>query len=188
MKHFLNSNCIIAFIVILTLVSCGKAPVAGFNTDKTEYINGEVIKLTNTSVNGSSYKWTGSGINGELTSQDAQIITSGAGIYNVTLTVFNKSSKRFNKISKGIKVANPGGVVSFYTLNASILPITVYVDTNPIGTINQAGNSVPACGASGCLTTNIDAGQHQYLFICGGIYKYANDTVIVNTCKTFAVL
>jgi hypothetical protein len=43
---------------IISLTSCQKQPSGDFNTDKSEYIAGDVVKLTNTSVDASSYKWT----------------------------------------------------------------------------------------------------------------------------------
>ena len=47
---------LIATAVIL-LTSCQKQPSADFSTDKSEYIAGDVVKLTNSSTDGSSYKW-----------------------------------------------------------------------------------------------------------------------------------
>jgi PKD repeat protein len=42
---------------IATLSSCNKEPKADFTSDKNEYIAGDVIKLTNNSIDAKKYKW-----------------------------------------------------------------------------------------------------------------------------------
>ena len=177
-------------LIILTMLSsCRRTPVANFTCDKSQYTIGDVIHLTNTSSNSDSYKWTGTGITGEITTRDLDLVTKSTEIYNITLTVYSKGKKRSSKKAQGISVIKPSGKITFFTLNASNLNIEISDGNKYLGSIYQNLISVPVCGEYiyGGLTVLLDPGPHQYLFIKAGNYVYVNDTVQLNTCKLFQI-
>jgi hypothetical protein len=45
-------------VISIGMISCSKEPTANFTMDKGSYFVGDIVHLTNTSVNGNSWKWT----------------------------------------------------------------------------------------------------------------------------------
>ncbi len=172
------------------VVSCSKAPVANFTTDKDEYQIGETIHLKNISNKATSYLWSGTGITGQVTTEDIEIVTNSTGIYSITLTAYSNGKKRSNVFSRGVRVRNPSGTMTFYSLNSSNAFVEIYDGTENIGYISYYLSSAPACGittTNGVLTATLDAGPHQFLFKINGTNNYVNDTVILNSCKLHEV-
>lgn len=178
------------FIVVLALLAfsitgCQKVPTASFTSDKETYVNGEIIKLKNTSQDGHSYKWTVTGSSTQITTKDAEVVLNGAGQYVVSLKVFSRNGNKSDEISKTFNVGKATGQVTFYTLDASLGPINVSVDGVPLGTITLYYSTNPGCSANGCVTANLEEGSHSLTATANGQTVTANIEVAPNTCNTF---
>jgi PKD repeat protein len=88
---------------ILTIVGCQKQPDASFTASKTTVVTGEVITFTNTSKDGSSYKWNfGDGTTSEIASPTHSY--ENAGTFNVEMTAYSKKEKKSDKATTSITV------------------------------------------------------------------------------------
>jgi hypothetical protein len=174
---------IILTIFTLAQTSCKKAPTASFSTDKDEYIDGEVIILTNTSINSYSYKWLATGLQNEITTKDAQVKTNGAGVYNISLKVYSKNGKKQDEVTKSFNVKKASGQALLYTLNSNSLPIIVMIDNVSVGSILQSYIATPNCGDPGCITVNLDEGEHNFTIISNGFTIPFKAIVNSNTCN-----
>ena len=83
-------------IAAATISSCQKTPVTSFTTDKTEYVAGETIKLTNTTTNGETYKWTfPDGTTGTIENYDYKLNdTDPDATLTFKLAAYSKNSKK----------------------------------------------------------------------------------------------
>jgi PKD repeat protein len=182
-------NYILALIAIVTftITGCQKVPTASFTSDKENYVNGETMKLTNTSQDAYSYKWTVTGSSTQITTKDAEVSLNGAGQYTVTLTTYSRNGKKSDDISKTFTVAKATGQVTFYTLTSSLGTIDVDVDGVPMGTITLYYASAPACAANGCVTVNLEEGTHTVDAYANGTGQSVSATITVvgNTCNKF---
>jgi PKD repeat protein len=172
-------------LLAFSITACQKVPTASFTSDKENYVNGETMKLQNTSQNGDSYKWSVTGSSTQITTKDAEVKLNGAGQYVVTLKVFSRNGKKSDEISKTFNVVKATGQVTFYTLDPSLGPINVSVDGIPLGTITLYYFSNPGCAANGCVTAFLEEGTHSLTATANGQAATANIQVNPNTCNTF---
>ncbi len=189
----MKSKHLILILVIVAsgcfLQSCSKPPSANFIPDKDEYFPGDVMKLTNTSVHGYTYKWSGTGISGELSSTDVEVPITGIGLYEITLTAYSNNGKRSNLVTKAFNVRKPYGRVTFYSLNNN--PggsLSVNIDNQNQGYIYPI-TTAPACGSSlsGCFTASLDVGKHFVSSYYNGASLYDSVTVTAGSCQLFSL-
>ena len=84
--------------------SCEKKADADFSTDKTEYVAGETVKLTNTSKSGSSFVWIMPNGEDETTKNAEYIIPLNQGFDQISFNLTAKSKAHCKRDSKTISV------------------------------------------------------------------------------------
>jgi hypothetical protein len=180
-------SAIFALACGLLFSSCNKQPTADFTTDKTEYSAGDVVKLTNKSLDAKSYKWifpdgqTSASPNVDYTL--ASNITPG--VYSIKLEAISKKGNKKSEASKSITVNAAAGQLTVWTSNSSVNPITVKINNVTLGTITLYYTSNPGCGANGCVTANLNTGVYT-ISATDGTYTWNGTTTITkNTCSTF---
>ena len=78
-----------------------KQPVSNFSFDKAEYIAGEIIRITNTSVDASSYTWTLP--DGTTTKSKDLDYTTAANIGNANLNFKLEAYSKGGKVDYSVK-------------------------------------------------------------------------------------
>ncbi len=170
-----------------SLFSCQKQPGADFTTDKAEYIAGEVVKLTNTSAEAATYKWTfpdgqtSTSENIEYTIAETQADATLA----FNLEAFSKNGKKTDKASKSISVKAATGQLTVWTSNQNTNYINVTIDGVASGTITLYYTGVPACSAQGCVTATLKVGSHTISATDGNTTWNGVISVGKNNCSTF---
>jgi PKD repeat protein len=180
MRTLKLAACII--IAIAALASC-KRPVASFTSDKEEYMNGEIMQMTNTSQNAKSYKWSVSNSITEYDSKDAKIITNGTGEYVVTLTAYSSNKVKTDAATKNFLVKPGAGQVMFYTSDTAVFSYNLEVDNIALGSLTNTYALPPACGATGCITTTLSEGQHTFTIVKPTMSVADVVLVDANVCK-----
>ncbi len=165
MLNLKNYLFILIAIVAITLSGCQKKPAASFTTDKEIYSNGDYMQLTNTSSNAHSYSWVVKGPKEYRSdTRDPSVLMDKVGTYEISMSCYSKNGKFSGKVSKSVEVVASIGQYVFYTddLGSNATSAKVYIDNIYIGTITQnSGSIIPACGATGCVTTSIPQGLHD---------------------------
>ena len=152
-------------IAVLSISSCQKTPVAGFTTDKTEYVAGETIKLINTSTDAETFKWTfpdgttGTVANYDLITED----TDPAATLTIKLEAFSKNGKKTSETTKTVTLKAATGNVTFWQMTGSGYDDTAVELTGLTSIITSEYDAAPDCGATGCAVfTNIKVGTYNY--------------------------
>ncbi len=126
----------LVFVLSILFYSCEKKASADFETDKTEYMAGEIVKLTNKSTSGSSFQWILA--NGQTSTEKNTefIINPNLGFDEVSITLIAKSNSycKRNSLTKKIKVIPK----SYFTLS-SIVPL--YTETRILGAYSTSNAS-----------------------------------------------
>ena len=172
----------------LILSSCNKQPSADFTTDKTEYTAGETVKLSNTSLDAKTYKWTfPDGQTSALENIDYTLSSNTpAGVYSIKLEAISKKGNKKSEASKSITVrAFSVGQLTVWTSNSGVNQITVKVDNVTLGTITAYYNANPGCGASNCVTQNLSVGTHTLTATDGTFNWSGTITITANNCLTY---
>lgn len=158
MKNLLLFGIVFTFL----LTSCSKKPLADFSTDKSTYTAGDVVKLTNSTIDGNSYKWTLP--DGQTSaSENLDYILDPSqpdATLSFKLEAFSKNGKESDQAIKSITVKAAYGTATIWTSNSNVSPINVYIDNTFAGTITSSYSIVPACGSIGCVTANLKVGTH----------------------------
>lgn len=97
--------------LIFFFTTCKKVPVADFNSSKTEYLSGETIELTNTSVDAESIRWTlpdGSTSRENSISYPTQELAV-AQKFSFKLEAISKSGTKSDYVVKNITTKVPTG-------------------------------------------------------------------------------
>ena len=118
MKNF--QKLIAVSMLAISITSCQKTPEASFTTDKSEYVAGETINLTNTTLNGKTYKWTFP--DGQTGSSESYAFETNdndpAGTLTFRLEAFSSNGKKTDEVSKSVNIkAAEGDVVFSYGLD-----------------------------------------------------------------------
>jgi len=178
---------LIAFVAIISL-SCVKQPTADFKTDTTVYTAGETIKLTNTSIDASKYKWT---------MPDGQTSTSthvnystpaslNDGILTFKLEALSKNSKKVDEATKAVSIKASTGQLTVWCSDVNSDSITVILDDVPAGFITKSyPNSTPNCGDDGCFTQTLKIGYHTISAKRGGVSWSGFMNITKNGCSKF---
>lgn len=138
-------------------------PVAGFTSNKTSYIAGDLMVFTSNSTNAHSLRWT---LPDGTTSRDSSVsytshpYTGGTSL-NIKLEAISKSGLKSDYIVKGYKLGNAQGKVTLYSVPFSTAPsVTIFIDgiSQPNGTF--LGATPSGCNEPGYLTYTLDIGPH----------------------------
>ena len=125
---------IIGFLILLGIGGCDKEPTASFTTDKSEYIAGDVVHMTNTSTNGYSFLWTLPNGSTSTSSNVDYLIDTSAGFatLNFTLQASDKDGDK-NMVSKSVSV-----IPESYFLTDNIITsyVSIYKPTNTKGSLS----------------------------------------------------
>lgn len=93
-------------LLILVLVSCNKKPTAGFTASENEIYLSEKITFTSTSTGAASYEWDFG--DGTFSTEPSPIhVYETPGNYTVTLKVYNKKGKAWDRSSQSVTVHAP---------------------------------------------------------------------------------
>lgn len=163
-------------------------PTANFITDKTEYIAGETINLTNLSTNAYTYIWTLPDSR-TVTSEDINYtipVNTGNAKLNFKLEAFSKTGSKSNSTVQQISVKAATGQLVLYD-GYTTMPISISIDgQNPVNVVLPL--SIPTCGQSGYTTFTLSVGSH-YLRATGGPYSgnIQNFEIKANECTAFRV-
>ena len=174
-------------IAVLSISSCQKTPVASFTTDKSEYVAGETIKLTNTSLDGETYKWTfPDGTTGTIANYDyITNETDPTATLTFKLEAFSKNGKKTNETSKTVNIKAATGNVTFWQMTGSGYGETTVQLSGISSTITTENDAAPSCGASGCAVFNsIKVGTYNYTATDGTVEWSGSVKVNKNGCTT----
>ncbi|MBI4945390.1 MAG: hypothetical protein HY840_03195 [Bacteroidetes bacterium] len=146
-----KTKTILIVLSIISIVGCQQNPTASFTANKSEYIAGDTVHLTNTSANGHSYLWTMPDGTTLTTTNADYLIPANQGFATLTfaLEAFSKNGKKNNSVSQSIAVIPASvfsidGSYSYNPINVAGSPygknwqITAYVQNYPQEDINPA--------------------------------------------------
>jgi len=177
-----------AWPVLCALIagSCAKEPSASFQTDKTEYVAGETVRLTNTSANATTYLWTlPNGLTAEAAEPSYTIPeTAPSGEIEFTLVAGNEDKKTAS-VTKSVRVVAATGTITAWTFNGSVGVITVKSGDAVLGTIGAYYQFNPGCGANGCVTATLNVGVHAITAVYAGTSSSGTVTIKKNQCTTY---
>lgn len=151
--------------------SCQKEPSASFKTDKTEYIAGETVHLTNNSIDSYSYVWTMP--DGQImTSENVDYITnvsSGNASLTFKLMANSKNGKNQDEISQTVTLKEATGSIVFWQSGTPAYGVTKIgvQKSDYTGTIYEQSitidTSSPECGKSGLATFTLPVGDYAFV-------------------------
>jgi PKD repeat protein len=148
----------------VTVTDNEAVPSASFTTDKAEYDGGQVIKLTNTSTNAESIRWT---LPDGTTSKDASVSYAidpslGDVKLNIKLEAISKSGTKSDYVVKSVKV-NPGkGLLTLYSSFRQVDSVNIVINGDTIGLANfdYTKGKPAACSQLGYTTFTLNRGTH----------------------------
>lgn len=174
-------------ITATVLVGCQKQPEANFTTDKDSYAAGETVKLTNTTVNGYTYKWTfPDGQTGSVENYDYSLPTTlNDGTLTFRLEAFSKNKKKVDEISKSVTVKAATGNAIFWQASGSGFGATVVQVNGITSNITSEYSSAPDCNAAGCAVFNgLKVGVYNYTASDGSSSWSGTITINKDVCLT----
>jgi len=172
---------LIFFFSLICLISCNKQPTSEFETDKTSYTAGDVVKLTNRSIDARSYKWTMP--DGQTSSSQNVDYTISQNEPDGTLTfkleAISKKGNKKSESSKSVTVKAAAGSAMFWNCVTCNGNLPIYVTINGVTkNITNAYSSSPSCGTSDCANFSLKVGTYNYS---------ATDNVLSNWNGTITV-
>ena len=113
-------------LLLLTLTGCEKEPepIASFSLSNYSPDVGEIISVTNNSIDAFSYLWN----DGEGNQTDdfaPMLIYDNPGTYKITLTAFSESGAKQNVTTESVTVVQSYGDVSFWQSGTPAYGVTV---------------------------------------------------------------
>lgn len=168
---------------MLVFASCQKQPTANFSTDKTSYVGGETIYLTNQSTDADHYEWYCSDGQQATTPNLTYTTTYGQdGTLSFELLAYSKNGKKSSTVVKSVTVTPAKGDITFWIQDGYIT--TVYIQ-NISREINMSYQSTPDCGSDGCANYNdVDPGTYSY-YATNGVHEWSGTvTAYAGECST----
>ncbi|MBC7411014.1 MAG: hypothetical protein H7331_00980 [Bacteroidia bacterium] len=180
---------IVGGMSVMLITACQKQPSAEFTTDKTNYVGGDVIQLTNLSVDASKYKWT---LADGQTSTSANVdYKTGEDWVNGNLTfklvATSKNGKKSSEASKTVSIKTATGQLTIWTSKTNGAgDISVKVDGAYVGNITSYYTvGAPDCAGAGCVFPILKVGSHTISGTDGLNTWNGTITVAKNTCSFF---
>jgi hypothetical protein len=178
-------NLIALFSIITLVISCTKQPSADFTTDKTKYVAGEVIRLTNTSQDASKYQWTMP--DGQTTTSFNVEYTPNINLSSQTLIfklkALSRNGEKISYAQRSVSLVAATGQLTLWT-NTNY-QISIDIDGVPSGTITSYYNSQPPCGSSGCVIKELSVGNHLVTGTNGITNWNFNVTISKDQCSIY---
>lgn len=160
-------------LILFIITACSKDKRAAFELDKTEYIQGETIKTTNTTVKGSKfYRWNFGGT--EIYEKEPVFVlpkdqAPGEFIISCEATNSKNSSSSGRSSSKTVMVKEASqGKLIFWNPGSNFVSIAIKIYgsgiTNKYDTITYSNSSNPSCNYSSdnAVFLNLKAGTYSY--------------------------
>jgi PKD repeat protein len=169
----LKIRAIILFLIAFS-VACKKEeeakPVADFTFDKTEYMAGELIRLTNTSVNAETFRWT---LPDGTTSRDQNPSFQTAKSQEASnptfkIEAFSKSGDKTDYIVKSISLKETRGTLLLYGELGFSTSVDIEIDSQKQGSYTippSSGTNVPECGQPGYPQFSLPLGPHLIKYV-----------------------
>lgn len=153
-------------VAAMIMASCQKEPTASFKTDKTEYVAGETVKLTNTSIDGSSYKWTmPDGQTSDTKDVDYTLNVNDADAsITFKLEAFSKNGKKKDETSVTVTEKAATGQATFYQtgIPTSYNQTTVTINGESRQITLDFPSGTPGCSETGCAIFTLKVGTHNF--------------------------
>jgi hypothetical protein len=172
--------------IAVVLQGCQKQPLASFKTDLEEYMVGQTINITNTSIDAESYEWTFP--NGETSTEKSinYIIpqNSNLGVQSILLKAYSKNKKKVDTKTTfiNVKTAQTGTATFWLYVTASGTSATVTVQ-NVSKSIYTCFTSQPSCQNPNCANFTLSPGTYQYYASGSGIFWNGTFTVTAGGCE-----
>lgn len=180
-------------IIMLVFASCQKQPTANFSTDKTSYVGGETIYVTNQSTDADHYEWNLS--DGQSTTVGENFMyhtdVSQSGDLSIQLTAYSKNGKKSSTMVKSVTVTPAKGDATFWISSGYITTVYLYIPGtgNVSREINLTYNDTPSCGSEGCANFNdLEPGTYSYFATTGVTEWEGNITVNRGQCSTMRLI
>ena len=145
--------------IAIFAASCVKKPEASFTISNPNPSPGEVVTLTNTSVNAKDYVWEiDAGVFSTL--ESPQVVYPTSGTRTIHLTAIRNNHKSY--ADQQITVKQEGKVCFWQTTTAFAYPVNVTIG-NTTKTISLGLASTPsACDAGNCANFHLAPGNYTY--------------------------
>lgn len=176
----------VVFVVLVSILfSCNKQPVVSFTRDKSYYMSGDVVKLTNTSKDAKTYLWQLP--DGKTsTGKDVEFTLSSDPIYEslkTTLTGYSKNGKQTAIATDYIEVIPAMGSIVFWkSSSCGCSDITVSVELRDVNIYSEFATA-PSCGTSGAGTfSDLQVGDYTYSATDGVKTWNGNFTITKRCC------
>jgi hypothetical protein len=197
-SNSLKPKGVLALILTIALLSTckkkkeeEKQPTASFSTDKTEYLAGETIILTNTSTDAKTYRWTMP--DGQtVKSKDASYTTDPAGGDESLQFKLEAISESGNKSDYEVKNVNLKRGTAWLVLSKQLgyAYYSISIDGAPVQTIFVSGEKTnPSCYESGYVTFQLKSGFHAIGGFAGSSTPLATATFVIapNVCFPYVL-
>lgn len=174
--------------IATVLTSCQPQPSADFSTDKSQYVAGETVHLTNESVDATKYKWTFP--DGQTATSENMDYTINENQQDANLTfkleAISNNGKKTDDATKTVSVTAATGQLMVWTANSNVNFITVNINNVNSGTITSYyTGSAPDCGSNGCVTSTLTVGTYT-IDASDGNYTWSGTmSVSANRCSIF---
>lgn len=172
---------------LILLSGCQKQPEASFETDKTEYVAGETVRLTNTTLEGDSYFWIlPNGESSSATNVNYPIsVDHGDGSLTFKLEAYSKNGKKDDEAEKTVTVKAATGDAIFWQEAGTGFGNTVVSINGLSSNITADYTSVPPCSSSGCAVFNdLEIGTYSFSASDGTYNWNGTITITKDGCKT----
>jgi hypothetical protein len=174
----------------LLFSNCNKQPTADFVSDSDKYLGGDIIKLTNKSVNAKSYKWTLS--DGQTSTAENIDFTlpdnALSGLYSIKLEAFSNRNRKTSEIVKTVSVTAATGKGIFWTSSKSFDSTLILINNLYGATVKlKQFISNPGCNPSylGCFIIISPVGVLTFTAISGQNTRTGTLNITKNGCSDF---
>lgn len=147
-------------------------PIAEFTFDKSEYMAGDIIHVTNTSVNAKTFRWT---FPDGTTSRDQHtsfqtVKSQDASNPAFKLEAFSESGDKSDFIVKSVTLKPTTGTLLLYGEVGFSTPADIEIDGQKRGSFTIPASispNVPECGQQGYPQFSLALGPHVIKYVSG---------------------
>lgn len=172
MRRKFNVFIIVAFFAI---VSCQRQPKASFSTDKSEYVAGDTIYLSNTTEASQRFRWIFPDGQTDKSTDASYYVDAFIGDTTLTfkLIAISNNGKKADSTSKTVDIiASTGGVTFWRSMYGNVSSTTVTLN-GMSSIITSSFTSEPDCGCNGCTVfDNLKVGKYYW----SSITKWGTDS------------
>jgi hypothetical protein len=165
-------------------------PVADFSFDKSEYVEGDTVKLINRSTNAGSYHWTlpdGTGPRTENASFPTEILSTDRTV-QVKLEAVSPKRILFDWKTKEVRILAGKGQLVIYQDFYDTAQVELAFDMQTLNSTLLKTTAEPNCGQSGHPTYNLKSGNHLVHVKINGLAFTQLITITQNQCVRWKLL